>query len=465
MEAESTICAIATAQGGALGIIRVSGIDAINITDKIFAPKDNIPLKNRNPYTLAYGKIYDKTEVIDEVLVSIFHAPHSYTGENSTEISFHNSTYIANRILNLLIESGCRQATPGEYTLRAFMNGKMDLSQAEAVADLIASTNKATHKMAINQLRGKFSVELQSLRQQLIHITSLIELGLDFSDHEELEFANYDELLSLAEKIEERISYLLKSFKTGQAIKRGIPVAIIGKTNVGKSTLLNQLLEDDKAIVSNIHGTTRDVIEDTMDINGVTFRFIDTAGIRKTTDEIESLGIERTFKKIEEASIIIWVTDNTPSDNDIIDIKPKMEGKRTIIALNKTDTIKDVEQQIATLKEKTELFSINNSSIIDISAKQGTNISELKSIIYDAANIPEIKENDVIVTSIRHYNALFSAHQNMTNLINGIKQNISSDLLSEDLRQCIHCLNEIIGDAIRTEDTLESIFSNFCIGK
>ena len=465
MDTEKTICAIATSQGGAIGIIRISGKEAINIADEIFIPKDKTPLKERKPYTLAYGKICNNKEIIDEVLVSIFHFFHSYTGENCIEISFHNSQYIADRILKLLIQYGCRQASPGEYTQRAFINGKMDLSQAEAVADLIASTNHATHIMAMNQLRGKFSSELHSLREQLLHMTSLIELGLDFSDHEELEFANNEDLLYLANKIESKISSLLKSFKTGRAMKQGIPVAIIGKTNVGKSTLLNQLLGDDKAIVSNIHGTTRDVIEDTIEINGVSFRFIDTAGIRKTTNTIENIGIERTFKKIDEASIIIWVIDKIPTDNEIISIVPQLDGKKIIIAFNKSDCIDNIKTEIESLKQIINKHSIRDSSIIELSAKQGTNISVLESIIYDVANIPEIKENDIIITNIRHYEALYSAHQNIKTLINGIKQNMGNELLSEELRQCIYNLGEIIGGTIKTEDTLESIFRNFCIGK
>ena len=291
-----TICALATATGGAIGIIRLSGNRSIEIVNKIFSKN----ISNAKPNSLHYGEIIRKyndcIDIIDDVVISIYHTPHSYTGEDSVEISCHGSSYILNKVLELLIDNGCRMALPGEYTQRAFMNGKMDLSQAEAVSDLISSTNQATHRIAMSQLRGCFSSELAQLREKLLKLTSLLELELDFSDHEDLEFADRTELLSIANAIYEQICKLINSFKTGKALKQGIPVAIVGKTNVGKSTLLNQLLKDERAIVSNIHGTTRDVIEDTIDINGVIFRFIDTAGIRNTEDEIEKLGIERTYK-------------------------------------------------------------------------------------------------------------------------------------------------------------------------
>ncbi|MBQ2585925.1 MAG: tRNA uridine-5-carboxymethylaminomethyl(34) synthesis GTPase MnmE, partial [Bacteroidaceae bacterium] len=306
----STICAPSTPSGGALGIIRVSGPQSIAIADVLFTSPSHQPLASAKGQTLHFGTITDSSgTIIDEVLLSLFRAPHSYTGEDSIEISCHGSRFIMNAIIERLIQLGCQQAQPGEFTQRAFLNGKLDLSQAEAVADLIASNSRATHHMALSQLRGHFSSELSQLREQLLKLTSLLELELDFSDHEDLEFADRSELLQLTENINTHIIRLIRSFRTGQAIKQGIPVAIIGKTNVGKSTLLNQLLHDERAIVSNIHGTTRDVIEDTIDINGVTFRFIDTAGIRKTTDAIETLGIERTYKKISEASIILWVID------------------------------------------------------------------------------------------------------------------------------------------------------------
>ena len=307
---DDTICAIATAQGGAIGTIRVSGKEAITITDKIFTPVSGAPLSDRKPYTLTFGHITNEIgEIVDEVLVSLFRGPHSYTGEDSTEISCHGSSYILQQVMQLLIKNGCRAAGPGEFTQRAFLNGKMDLSQAEAVADLIASTSAATHRMAMNQMRGGFSRELSALREKLLHLTSLMELELDFSDHEELEFADRSELSEIASQVETVIKGLVNSFSVGNAIKNGIPVAIIGETNAGKSTLLNALLNEERAIVSDIHGTTRDVIEDTMNIDGILFRFIDTAGIRETTDTIESLGIERSFQKLDQASIVLWVID------------------------------------------------------------------------------------------------------------------------------------------------------------
>jgi tRNA modification GTPase len=336
-----TICALATAPGGALGIIRISGPQSLEILSRIFT-KD---LSDARANTIHYGHIVEHSadsaavsqHPIDEVLVSVFRAPHSYTGEDSAEISCHGSRYILNKVLELLIHNGCRMANPGEYTQRAYLNGKLDLSQAEAVADLIASTNQASHQLAISQLRGGISTELSRLREQLLRLTSLLELELDFSDHEDLEFADRTELLQLTNKIENRIATLAHSFETGQAIKQGVPVAIVGKTNVGKSTLLNRLLKDERAIVSDIHGTTRDTIEDTIDINGITFRFIDTAGIRQTTDQIEQIGISRTYQTIDRARIILWIIDALPSTTEQEDIEARCQGKSLIIVCNKSD--------------------------------------------------------------------------------------------------------------------------------
>ncbi len=445
-----TICALATATGGAIGIIRVSGANAISITDNIFSKS----LTNAIPQTIHYGEITDsENNTIDDVLVSVFRTPHSYTGEDCTEISCHGSRYIISKILERLIQNGCRQAKPGEYTQRAFLNGKMDLSQAEAVADLIAATNKATHKIALGQLRGNFSNELAELRSQLLKITSMLELELDFSD-QDVNFADRSQLLQLAEQIDNRITTLAHSFETGKALKEGIPVAIIGKTNVGKSTLLNQLLHEDKAIVSNIHGTTRDVIEDTTQINGITFRFIDTAGLRHTNDEIEQLGIERTYKKLDEAAIVLWLIDTTPTDEETKEIKVKTDEKKLIIVENKID-----KEENITLSEP----SFTNT--IRISAKFGTNIKALETAIYKASDIPEITANDVIVTNARHYDALKRSHQSICRVIEGLNTGLSGDFLSEDLRDSIHILAEIVGGEVTTDEILGNIFSHFCIGK
>ena len=453
-----TICALATAPGGALGIIRISGPQALEILSHVFT-KD---LSDAQPNTIHYGHIVESKAVsqhptpIDEVLVSVFRAPHSYTGEESAEISCHGSRYILNKVLALLIENGCRQANPGEFTQRAFLNGKMDLSQAEAVADLIASGNKATHQIAMNQLRGHFSSELAQLREQLLKLTSLIELELDFSDHEDLEFADRNELLDIANKINNRITSLAHSFETGQALKSGIPVAIIGKTNVGKSTLLNRLLHDDRAIVSSIHGTTRDTIEDTIDINGVTFRFIDTAGIRQTSDEIEQIGIKRTYSAIDKARIVLWIIDSNPSTEDVQEILERAKDKSLIIIRNKID-IQTIPNPNTTLIDK---------PIIDISAKHGTNFDKLEKAIFEAADIPELSEQDVIVTSARQYHSLINAQDNLSRVLSGLESNLPGDIIAEDLRLVLDDLADITGQGrIVTNEVLANIFTNFCVGK
>lgn len=483
-----TICALATPTGGAIGIIRLSGSKAIEITDEIFKSNGGSTcrtLREARAQTVHYGCIEDNEgHTIDDVLVTIFRAPHSYTGEDSVEISCHGSRYILKRVLQLLISLGCRQANPGEYTQRAFLNGKMDLSQAEAVADLIASTNSATHRMAIGQLRGNISTELSHLRDRLLKMTSLLELELDFSDHEELEFADRGELLGLARTIDSHITRLASTFASGQAIKQGIPVAIVGKTNVGKSTLLNLLVGEDKAIVSDIHGTTRDVIEDSVDINGVTFRFIDTAGIRNTADEIECIGIERTYRKLNEATIVLWLMDTLPTADEITEMTSLCKDKRLIVVNNKTD-LHDLTAQLHTLfaahsGRPASASSINDSAthepyshaesfpeaeIIGVSARNIVNIEALRQSIYRLADIPTIQENDAIITSARHYEALTRAHDSISRVIDGLGMNLSGDILSEDLRTCISQLGEIVGGAISTEETLQSIFKNFCIGK
>ncbi|MDD5855600.1 MAG: tRNA uridine-5-carboxymethylaminomethyl(34) synthesis GTPase MnmE [Prevotella sp.] len=453
---ENTICAIATPVGGAIAIIRISGSNAINITDEIFYTISGKKLIDAQPNTIHYGHIKDNDTTLDEVLVSIFKAPHSYTGEDSVEISCHGSKFILKQTLQLLIKQGCRQALPGEFTQRAFINGKLDLSQAEAVADLIASTNSTTHSIAMGQLRGNFSNDLEKLREQLLKLTSLLELELDFSDHEDLEFADRTQLMELTETIDTKITQLAKSFETGKAIKNGIPVAIIGKTNVGKSTLLNILVGEDKAIVSDIHGTTRDIIEDTTDINGITFRFIDTAGIRNTTNVIEKIGIELTYKKISESTLILWIIDQMPTDNEINEMLKQCENKKLIVVNNKID-INNITNQ---LKEK-----IKNTPIIGISAQNDTNINKLRDTICEIMNIPEINENNTIVTSIRHFEALTAAHDAITRVIEGMKNQLPTDLLTIDLRICLHSLAEITGGEITPDETLSNIFKHFCIGK
>ena len=452
-----TICALATAPGGALGIIRISGAQSLEILSRIFS-KD---LVNVGPNTIHYGHIVASSplweegrgEVVDEVLVSVFRAPHSYTGEESAEISCHGSRYILNKVLELLIQHGCRMALPGEFTQRAYLNGKMDLTQAEAVADLIASTNQATHQVALSQLRGHFSSKLSQLREQLLKLTSLLELELDFSDHEDLEFADRSELLGLSKEIDTHIAKLARSFETGQALKQGIPVAIVGKTNVGKSTLLNALLKDDRAIVSDIHGTTRDTVEDTIDIQGVTFRFIDTAGIRQTQDTAEQIGINRTYATIDKARIILWVVDSEPSNEEINELLQRTENKKLIFVKNKADKVNN------------NSYRMLNLPSVAISAKFGAGIDELEKAIYDAADIPALTDNDIVVTNARHYDALTRSHDCIQRVIDGLQLQLSGDLLSEDLRQALDTLAEITGGQITPNEVLGNIFKNFCVGK
>lgn len=473
---EECICALATPAGGAIGIIRLSGSNAITITDKIFQSANGKSLEEAKPYTLHYGEIKDKDgNTIDDVLVSVFRAPHSYTGENSTEISCHGSRYILQQVLHRFTEVGCRQAEPGEYTRRAYLNGKMDLSQAEAVADLIASTNKATHKMALSQLKGHFSNELSLLREKLLKMTSLLELELDFSDHEELEFADRSELQALAEEINHKITTLAHSFETGNALKQGVAVAIVGKTNVGKSTLLNRLLHEEKAIVSDIHGTTRDVIEDTTLIDGITFRFIDTAGIRKTDDIVENIGIERTFQKMEEAKIVIWLLDEQPSASEIEEMKLKNQGKKLLVVFNKMDKLENDKLAFdkfthssgsdSSESEASEGESSESEAPLFISARTGENVSSLEQALVKAADIPEITENDVIITSARHYEALLRAHNSLSRVLESMEMGMSGDIIAEDLKMVLEELGEITGGQISSQETLNNIFKHFCIGK
>lgn len=467
MNKEETICAIATGRGGALGIIRVSGPNAIINTDKIFIPADKTHklLSERKAYTISYGHITNKDgEIIDEVLVSLFRAPHSYTGENCTEISCHGSEYILKQIMQMLIDNGCCAANPGEFTQRAFLNGKMDLSQAEAVADLIASSSKATHRIAMNQMRGNFSHELRTLRDKLLHLTSLIELELDFSDHEDLEFADRKELKETSLQISTVISKLINSFSLGNAIKNGIPVAIIGETNAGKSTLLNTLSGDDRAIVSDIDGTTRDVIEDTININGTTFRFIDTAGIRETHDTIEAMGIERSFKALNKAEIVILMYDLQRKDN-FLDFYEKIHqhliNKQVILAMNKCDIVPESDIKIP------EIIKISSNihwHTITISAKSGTNIEQLRNMLSELSCIPETSNNDIIITNVRHYEALTKALNAINRVEYGLTTSLTGDLIAQDLRECLFHLNDILGE-VTTDEILHNIFKHFCVGK
>ena len=429
-----TICALATAPGGALGIIRISGTQSLEILSRIFTRDITVA----QPNTIHYGHIVEcvaisSSQIIDEAMVSLFRAPHSYTGEDSVEISCHGSRYILNKVLELLVQHGCRMAGPGEFTMRAYLNGKMDLSQAEAVADLIASSNKTTHQMAMSQLRGHFSSELSRLREKLLKLTSLLELELDFSDHEDLEFADRTELLTIATDINTRISRLAQSFETGNALKNGIPVAIVGAPNVGKSTLLNALVGEERAIVSDIQGTTRDAIEDTIQLGGITFRFIDTAGIRHTDDKIENLGIERSKAAAQRARIILLMTQPGVPYPDV----PIREDQTVIRIENKSETFQ---------------------------AKYGVGLDLLCQQLIEAA--PKADDSDVIVTSARQYEALIQAHENLQRVIDGLMMQLSGDLLAEDLRLVLSNLAEITGQRqITPQETLNNIFSHFCVGK
>ena len=462
---QSTICAISTSPGiGAIATIRLSGENAFKIADSIFlSPSGKKKLINLKANTLHFGRIYDDDVLIDEVVVSLFHKPYSFTGEDIVEIGCHGSVYIQNKILQLLVSSGARIAKPGEFTQRAFLNGKMDLSQAEAVADVIASSNAASHKLAISQMRGGFSKEINNLRTQLLHFTAMIELELDFAE-EEVEFANRTELRNLTEKIEALLRKLKNSFQLGNAIKNGIPVAIIGDTNVGKSTLLNALLNEDKAIVSDIHGTTRDVIEDVVNIHGTAFRFFDTAGIRDTQDHIENLGIERSYSKLSLATVILLVVDMQnpyPIVKQRIDkIRKRISGdQKLIIVANKIDSgLHETIQQM-------EVTEINdNEKLIFIAAKKKQNLEELVEMMIHSVNIDAVNQEDVIVTNARHFEILKNAHEAIVRVLNGLDNGITGEFLAQDIRECLHYLAEITGE-VGTEEVLGHIFKNFCIGK
>ena len=447
---QDTICALATSPGGAIAIVRVSGPDAIAITDNIFSKA----IKDAEGFTLHFGQIVDMDgKELDEVLVSVFRAPHSYTGEDSTEISCHGSPYIVKNLLESLIWAGARQAEPGEFTMRAFMNGKLDLSQAEAVADLIASSTQATHQMALSQMRGQFSNELKDLQEQLLHLTSLLELELDFND-QDVEFANRQQLSELMDKVEAHIKDLADSFQTGNAIKNGIPVAIIGAPNVGKSTLLNALLGEERAIVSNIQGTTRDLIEDTTQISGITFRFIDTAGIRKTQSKLERMGIERSIEAAEKAKIILLITDAGQPFPDL-DFK---NNQIVLQVINKCDI---------SLPSSSYLYHrLPDDRLFHISAAKGDGMEILKQALVKEVSLPtNLDATHSIVTNVRHYNALKQALKAIRRAKKAFATQTPTDLVAEDLRDCLHSLAEITGSEITSEHVLHNIFANFCVGK
>ncbi len=459
----SVICAISTPQGnGAIAVIRLSGNEALALCNKVFRlPNKNKKLTDQLANTIHFGTIVDNDKIIDEVVVSLFKGPHSYTGEDVVEISCHGSEYIQQQILQLFIKNGARIAKPGEFTMRAFLNGKMDLSQAEAVADLIASSSAVSHKVAVQQMRGGFSSEIANLRDRLLNFISLLELELDFSE-EDVEFADRKQLNDLLNNIQNLIQKLLKSFDLGNVIKNGVPVAIVGHTNVGKSTLLNRILNEEKAIVSDIAGTTRDVIEDVINIEGVAFRFIDTAGIRETTDVIESIGVERTYDRIAKASIVLLLIDATEGQDEMIKairtVKDKIGdgNKKLIVVLNKIDKA-STELDIQNLLNKQDI-------IMKISAKTGENIDRLVNELLSFVNLSALNQNEVIVTNARHYEALEKASVALQRAIDGLNSGITGDFLAQDIRETLHYLGEITGE-ITTDEVLGNIFKNFCIGK
>lgn len=471
---KDTICALATPQGGAINIIRISGPQAVAIVDKIFVQRKGASLAQRKSHTVAFGDIYTgPDELLDEVLVTIMRAPHSYTGEDSVEISCHASTYITQQLLLTLFDNGARQADAGEFTMRAFLNGKMDLSRAEAVADLIASSSRASHRLAMNQMKGGFSAQLSLLRDKLLKLTSLMELELDFSE-EDVTFADRSQLLGLCNEIEEVMSRLASSFSIGNAVKNGVPVAIVGETNTGKSTLLNALLHEERAIVSDIQGTTRDTIEGVMTLGGVAFRFIDTAGLRETYDVVERMGIERTLEQLSKSSIALWMIDPLQSKEAIEEVArtllPMCCGKRLALLVNKCDAVdpialsKVMQWGSEMVRKYGEGIEWDEHDLWAISARLGTNMYNLEEFLVRSASLPAISSHDVVVTNARHYEALKRALANIADVKQGLATGLSGDLVSESLRAALRNLSEIVGE-VTCNEVLGSIFANFCIGK
>ncbi|MCM1519009.1 MAG: tRNA uridine-5-carboxymethylaminomethyl(34) synthesis GTPase MnmE [Pseudoflavonifractor sp.] len=461
-----TICAISTPRGvGGIAVARISGPQALEIAATVWGGQ---PMTAMKSHTAHYGRLIDSDgSCLDEAVATVFRTPRSFTGEDVVELSVHGSEWVQRRLIALLIERGARLAEAGEFTRRAFASGRLDLAQAEAVADLIASSSRAAHRVAMSQMRGEFSSRLAVLRDRLLELASLLELELDFSE-EDVEFASRDHLLSLATEVRDETSRLADSFSTGKAIKDGIPVAIVGATNAGKSTLLNRLLHDDRAIVSDVHGTTRDVIEDTVEIDGILMRFIDTAGLRETTDTVETMGIERTLDRIHRASIVVWVVDATSAASDISEawlrISPHLSlAKRLIILANKADASPDIALIDKVLRRLLADTQFQDTPIITGSARQG-DLTPLETAIKDASGLADITNNDITVTNERHYQALLRANEAIRRAIDGLNIPLPGDLIAQDIRDTIHHLGEITG-TITTDHILTSIFTRFCIGK
>ncbi|MBO7609022.1 MAG: tRNA uridine-5-carboxymethylaminomethyl(34) synthesis GTPase MnmE [Muribaculaceae bacterium] len=458
---DDTICAVATPQGmGGIAVVRVSGPNAVAIVDKLWK---GISLESIKSHTAHLGYICDsKGDVLDEVVLTVFRAPHSFTGEDVVEISCHGSTWIQQQLIVTLIDAGCRLATGGEFTRRAYAAGKFDLAEAEAVADVIAAQSQASHRVAMNQMRGQYSQHLHDLRARLLHFVALIELELDFSE-EDVTFAQRSEVIALAEELRSTISRLTNSFSTGNAIRNGLPVAIVGQTNAGKSTILNALLHDDRALVSDIHGTTRDVIEDTINLGGTLFRFIDTAGIRSSEDVVESMGIERSFQQMEKAQIVLWIIDATTPPEQVVQfseqILPHCRDRHVLAIINKTD-----KAPAANIEAAISPLLSDDAIVLPISAKNPSDIEILQQHIIDIAALPTVDDNTIIVTNARHYQALMQASTALDRAIDGLNAGLSGDLVSQDIREVLYHLGTITGE-ITTHDLLGEIFAHFCIGK